>query len=309
MASKDFKSLHLDIPSPSDHAAASARRWNSIRTAAGVRHCLEKGIPEEVLQNNVWMVSRWLEEMEKCQGCRGLEECRQAQKGYTCDLSYDGILQKNLVACMYLKKQNEKRKHLSGILINEMPESLYEVSFEGIDLDDPANKDASYQRVLMKAWHAAQDHKGLFLYGGMGTGKSYLAACALNLAAKQGDRCAFVVWPDFVSEMAASIRSGEYREKLDLLSYVPFLVIDDIGAEKVTEWNRDELLFPLLNRRCDSHRTTWFTSNDDLKRLEDHFAIASSKQEELKAKRIVERIHVLAEAEALTGKDRRKTID
>jgi primosomal protein DnaI len=80
----------------------------------------------------------------------------------------------------------------------------------------------------------------------MGVGKTYLAACAANERARKGDKTAFIHYPTFTMRMAAQINDGEYRTELKRLMYADFLVIDDIGAENCTEWNRDQLLLPLL---------------------------------------------------------------
>jgi primosomal protein DnaI len=304
-----LKKMTFPMHAPEDYDQKSRDLYRAAADTAGVNHLRAKGIPEQVIRDNIWQVNGWLEELRLCEKCPGLKACRQKNRGYTFDLNYDGILHKDMTACKYRQALENRRVHLKNIRINDMPESLYEVSFDTIDLQSAANRSASYQRVLKKAVSASAEEKGLFLFGEMGSGKSYLAACAVNDHARRGDLCAFLSWPSFVSRMASAVRSGEYQDQMDLLDYVPFLVIDDIGAEKVTEWNRDELLFTLLSHRSENQKCTWFTSNSDLKQLEEHFSLTSGKEDRLKAKRLMERITVLAEAEALNGKDRRKSID
>lgn len=298
--------------SPAAQAEAEEKKKKALqeilKSPASSHLIKDNGLSEEVIRDNVWTVNRWLNEIAPCSGCKSLTFCGQKVKGYVPDLVYDGIVKKNLVPCRYMKEKLKAESHLGRILINQMPESLYTVSFASIDVNAKEN-DAAYCKVLDEVWTAYDNNQGIFLYGGMGTGKTYLAACAVNEAARKGRSCAFVVWPAFVQKLQTEVKSGEYRDAVSLLGYVPFLVIDDIGAEKVTEWNRDEILFTILNERCENGRCTWFTSNDDYRRLEDHFALAGDKREELKAKRIVERIMSMTEPEALTGKDRRKAVD
>jgi DNA replication protein DnaC len=47
---------------------------------------------------------------------------------------------------------------------------------------------------------------------------------------------------------------------LDNYVAVPMLALDDLGAEKVTEWGGEQL-YRLLDRRCDARRPTIVTSN------------------------------------------------
>lgn len=47
--------------------------------------------------------------------------------------------------------------------------------------------------------------------------------------------------PDFIREMKDSISDQSYAGKLELLKEVPVLILDDIGAENLTPWVRDEI--------------------------------------------------------------------
>jgi primosomal protein DnaI len=106
--------------------------------------------------------------------------------------------------------------------------------------------------------------------------------------------------------MAASVSDGEYRTEFERLKFCRFLVIDDIGAESVTEWNRDAVLLPVLDARYEDGLATWFTSNCDYESLKSHFMyVRGGKEESLKASRILERIQAMCEIALLTGKDRR----
>ena len=171
-------------------------------------------------------------------------------------------------------------------------------------------EDGAYVSVLAACMEAFRGQTGVYLYGHMGTGKTYLAAAACNDAARRKQKCAFVYWPDCVQRMVTGIDSGEYRIELERLKFVPFLVIDDIGAEAVTQWNRDQILLPVLNARYEAHLPTWFTSNEDIASLRAHFAISSrGKEEAMKANRIIERIQAMCSVKALEGKDRRQMVD
>ena len=52
---------------------------------------------------------------------------------------------------------------------------------------------------------------------------------------------------------------------------------------------------------------TWFTSNEDMKSLKEHFvSTGKGGEENMKAERIIERIENLSEMKTLLGEDRRK---
>ena len=79
------------------------------------------------------------------------------------------------------------------------------------------------------------------------------------------------------------------------MSKAPLLLIDDIGAENLTDWGRDEVLCPILNIRMEAKLPTFFTSNLDINMLEEHLSTSKSGVDKLKARRIMERINQLSE--------------
>ena len=78
------------------------------------------------------------------------------------------------------------------------------------------------------------------------------------------------------------------------------LLLDDIGAEYLTPWSRDEVLEPILQYRMDEKLPTFFTSNFDYSGLEKHFTING---ENVKAKRIIERVKYLSKEVRLKCKN------
>ena len=83
----------------------------------------------------------------------------------------------------------------------------------------------------------------------------------------------------------------------------PLLLLDDIGAEYLTPWSRDEIIEPILQYRMDQELPTFFTSNYSIKEIEKHFIVNDDK---MKAKRIMERIGQVSIPVELVGKNRRK---
>ena len=84
------------------------------------------------------------------------------------------------------------------------------------------------------------------------------------------------------------------------------MLLDDIGAETTTPWNRDEILGTILQYRMDNKKATFFTSNLNLKELENHFIVNNKDEEVIKARRIMERVKYLTDALELIGENKRK---
>ena len=148
--------------------------------------------------------------------------------------------------------------------------------------------------------------KGLYLYGSFGSGKTYLISAMFNELAKSGVKSAIVFYPEYLSNLKSSFGKLDYQEKIDKLKKIPLLLIDDIGAETTTQWSRDEVLCPIMQYRMQEKLPTFFTSNLDLELLEQHLALSKNGIEEVKAKRIIERINALTEKEDLITKNYRK---
>jgi primosomal protein DnaI len=150
--------------------------------------------------------------------------------------------------------------------------------------------------------------KGMFLYGSMGSGKTYAMCAIANELAKRGISCAVVYFPELIAEIKASFNKetdggGDTVEKL---KNVPILMLDDIGSESVTSWMRDEVLGRILNHRMNHELPTFFTSNFNFEQLQSHYEQTNRNEyEPVKAARILERIKAMAVPVELVGKNYR----
>ena len=146
--------------------------------------------------------------------------------------------------------------------------------------------------------------KGLYLHGSFGSGKTFLIAALLNeLEISKNAITEIVYLPELLRNMKEDFSIVE--EKLDFLKNVDILLIDDIGAENVTSWGRDEILGTILQYRMNNKLSTFFTSNLTLEELEDHLSITKNSEDKVKARRIIERIKQLTEDKELVSKNRR----
>ena len=146
--------------------------------------------------------------------------------------------------------------------------------------------------------------KGLFLTGNFGCGKTYVVAAAFNELAKKGKKVACLYYPEFLRSLKERF-SDDYREVFDKVKKCDLLLIDDIGAETVTSWNRDEVLGTILQYRMQESLPTFFTSNLSLKELEVHLA-GNDSEGKIKARRIIERIKYLTDNITMIAENRRK---
>ena len=111
----------------------------------------------------------------------------------------------------------------------------------------------------------------------------------------------------YVADMLRDLKEDweNFSYKMKYLMQVDLLLLDDLGAEKVTEWGRDEILGTILQNRMNNHKTTFFTSNLTISELEEHLSLSSSGVDKVKARRIIERIKQLSTDMELISENRR----
>lgn len=109
----------------------------------------------------------------------------------------------------------------------------------------------------------AQPNGWLYLYGTYGDGKTYLVAATVNDLRAAGHLAIFCVVPKMLNWLRAAFEQGSGRSHpadLQWLCDAPVLALDDLDAQKPTEWG-DEQLYNILDERYRSHRPTIITSN------------------------------------------------
>ena len=96
---------------------------------------------------------------------------------------------------------------------------------------------------------------------------------------------------------------------MNYLQNVDLLLIDDIGAESVTVWGRDEILGTILQYRMNNKLTTFFTSNLNIEELETHLSLTKDSEDKVKSRRIIERIKQLTDDIELVSINRRNNVE
>jgi DNA replication protein DnaC len=106
--------------------------------------------------------------------------------------------------------------------------------------------------------------RGLFFLGDPGVGKTHLAVAVLKFAmVNRGARGIFYDTRDLLKVIRSTYNAVVKTTELDVLRPVmeaDLLVLDDLGAEKTSEWV-EETLNLIVNTRYNERRTTIFTSN------------------------------------------------
>ena len=261
--------------------------------------CKSLELPEEVLIKNTSSLLDCAKEFEKCSNCKGLVECKNMTTGYMMKATKNNNgIAFSYVSCKYLNKQNYKK----NVSLFDLPIKLKNASMKDVYVDDKSRKDILKKMKEFKdSYLNGEKPKGIYLYGSFGAGKSYLISALFNDLAQNNVKSVIVHVPELIRSIKDSF-DKDYSDRFDEVMNAELLLLDDIGAEYLTPWSRDEVLEPILQYRMDQELPTFFTSNYSNKEIEDHFTINGDK---LKAKRIIERINQVSTPIELVGKNRR----
>ena len=243
---------------------------------------------------------------DTCRKCKGLIHCPFKLCGYSyLPRVVDSRLEFDYQPCKYKVKDIKKNSYQDNVYLFDLPKDIKEASIDNIYSNDSNRYNAIlWINKFLGDYRKGKVSKGLYLYGNFGSGKTYLVSALFNELARYGVKSAIIFWPEFLRDLKASF-SSDFKEKYDFVKSVPLLLIDDIGAEATTTWGRDEIFCPLVQYRMQEHLPTFFTSNLDLKSLEEHFSVSKGNVDHIKARRIIERINQLTDQVEMVSKNLR----
>ncbi len=265
--------------------------------------CSRLKLDDKVLMKYTSKLESTCLELKKCSKCKGLDRCLNEVEGHVYyPKIYNNSLEFYYKPCKYFKENSIK----NTTTFFETPKILQNASLSDVFVEKERQLILKYIKDFLKKKMNNEDVKGLYLNGSFGSGKSFILSALLNELSNKGFRTVNVYYPLLLKTLKASFNDYNYDDVLNEIMTSDILLLDDIGAENNSAWARDDVLGTILQYRMDNNLTTFFTSNFTIEELESVLAETNKERDEIKARRIIERIKYLTTELSLIGENKRK---
>ena len=221
----------------------------------------DQGMTDEVMDKNITKIFDFVRDINYCRKCPGLKKCKKDNAYVISKVTYSyGVVENQLIPCPEILKRVTFERQF---LVRDFADEWLDVIMSDINKSKEKTQAVSnYMNYLRN-----EEYNWLYLTGGIGAGKSYLAAAMSIDLAKRGLKgkspiCFINASKRFLelSDLNKQ-KSDEFKKKLELYSTVPVLIIDDFGHEFKNDFIRDAIVNEIITTRCNKKLFTIFTSN------------------------------------------------
>lgn len=206
--------------------------------------------------------------------------------------------------CPVREKQLDYEEKESLIKSFHISKDIKNASFDDLYHDSSSTRNDVIKKSIDAAISivSGDEPKGLYIHGQFGVGKSFILGCIANELKEKTVSTMMIYMPELLTDLKSGFKDGSTEEKLLAIKTAEVLMLDDLGAEDITVWSRDEVLTPILQSRMSRDLPTFISSNysvNDLIELYSH--TKNGAEDKIKSSRMVERIRALTDEVELTG--------
>jgi DNA replication protein DnaC len=173
--------------------------------------------------------------------------------------------------CLQCRKLLHIEQNIEAYLQKSgVPPKYLKCSFENLhDIDENHGCINACRQYLI---HHQPDYPGLYLFGDCGTGKTHMAAALTRELLLKGQTVTFTCVPRLCYEVKKAF-DGDIKiteqNAIKVYTSCEYLVLDDLGAEKPTEWVKKTLGY-IIYERDNMFKPTIITSNLSLDEIASH---------------------------------------
>ena len=188
----------------------------------------------DIKDYQVWDFVRLNEELSNCRKCKGIDNCPNSKRGFSPILTNSGDI--SYVRCKYYLKEIDAKSKESKLGLMYMPKDVLDARMDKFDLntDDAENrkKCMAYLINFINKYEEGNFVKGAYIFGEVGSGKTFLLSAFANELIERGHQVIFVYLPDLINDLRDDFE--KLNEKINELKEVEILILDDFGLAKMT---------------------------------------------------------------------------
>lgn len=234
----------------------------------------------------------------------GLLHCGKCNTAKQCAVQLFG--QNKIVYCL-CKCEKEKRdkelaeylrqeemRHIENLRISGLQDrNIYNFTFENANQDTYIEKAKKYCENWEKIY---KNNNGLLLWGDVGTGKTFMAGCIANELINNKVPVMMTSLTKIINNLQGFVISDK-NEYLNSLNKFKLLILDDLGAERQSDFALEQV-FNVIDNRYKNQQPVIITTNLTLSELK--------KPSDIKYKRIYDRILEMCVPLKFEGESKRK---
>lgn len=159
------------------------------------------------------------------------------------------------------RKERERQVMMQAALL---PHPSDPRTFENFEFRPGAEEALAASKLFVSG---SMPEQVLTLCGTKGSGKSHLIEAALRHALEQRMSVRYAYVPDMLSSLRGGFEEGadlSTIQLLDALNEVDILALDDIGAQKSSEWVQEQITMLVDNRLRNERRLIVGTNQDEV---------------------------------------------
>ena len=180
-------------------------------------------------------------------------ECRDCGKAFDYTDTYETGYQYDCQECLDKKRKEEFEHTIKTRISNTIPNKYIPIETDNQEL-------------------FGKKYESIFISGKPGSGKTVFACSLAKKYIREGEKVNFINFPAFIMKLQCAYRNDQenpYEMAEGAAKFYGVLVIDDLGAEKLTDFVR-QIIYFIINEREQRCLTTIITSNFSLGDLDRH---------------------------------------
>lgn len=237
----------------------------------------------------------------------GLLHCGKCNTPKQCRIEINGIIRVESCMCECENKAYlHEREVFDAMQMHDLYESrrntcfhgnssLYDSRFSGDDGKGDRNAFSLFKNYAKNFETALNENHGLLIYGNVGSGKSFAAACIANHTVDNGYTAYFTNFAEIKNNLWGA---GNKQAFINYICRYDLLIIDDFGTESESSYT-SEIVTNIFDTRVNKQKPMIITSNFTPEQLK--------KGGEMEYQRIISRVLGSCMAIKYVGDDRRST--